>query len=1411
MTNKAAPESSVTSIETQVNAPGSTIHHIGDIFYGYTSKEVKALLDEMQRAHQPKVWNGHNPYPGLNAFHESDANYFFGREKIVADLVKRVKKSRFIVIAGPSGSGKSSVARAGLLYTLGQGKIDGSQSWLLATMTPQGDPMTQLKLALQRATQNVAVGEQLALVTGEHPRALAQIIEEFYLTDDKRQRCLLLVDQFEELFTQTKDPAAQAAFIKLLTDSGKSADSRLIIVLSMRSDFVSHCVRYPELRDLMNEQLLLVGAMEPNELVAAISLPAMEVGTEIEVELVTQIMNDMKGEPGALPLMGFALRDLFEAEKTRVGAPMRLTLRSYLDRGGLEEALARHADRVFSEFSADQKRLAKNLFSRLIEVGQGRVDTRRTAYFAELVPKGVSAKVVHTFIRNLAREDVRLLTTNRDISEQKIVETDAADATVTIAHEKLIDAWPWLRQLVDENREIIALRNQINDDARMWKREQDASFLYRGARLLQVEEQLETINPYLDASAQAFIQESLIYRQQKLDEKEAQRQRELEKERALADEQRRRAEEAEKAKTRLSRRRNIAVAFAVVAGLIAILAAAFYLESNRNATRAENNLATATVALGEAESEKLRADNNAATAEAERQNAEAAQGTAEAEATRALSAEATAEAGREEAERQAQISLGLSLAALAPRFAEDVAGQDDELATLLGLEALWINQQTGGTFDGLLDGALRPILTQEYFASVVGNHDGSTILATAFSPDGRTVASAGYDNAVRLWSLSEPEATSGTTHPIVLRGYSSQVNSVAFSPDGQLLATASDHDVRLWDMSDVGATENLTASVTLRGHQSFVQSVAFSPDGRTLASASSDGTIRLSDVSDRMTMMNRVESLSLTGHEGGVRSVAFSPNGRTLASASWDKTVRLWDVSNWAAQDELDAPIVLEEHSSFVSSVAFAPDGQTLASGGSGGKIMLWNLSDPTLDPIVLEGFEDHVLSLAFAPDGATLASAGSKRETWLWDMTDLTADPIIIEGHQGRVRSVAFAPDGQSLVTGGDDSIVRLWNLSEPTSNARFSTHIDLQGNTYPHAVRAIAFSPNGEMLASAGDAGRVRLWDLSNLMTADKSTTFTSLRGSEGIEYAIAFAPDSQSIVSAGGGVVKFWSISDLSTGSTIADGSTVWSVAFAPNGRMIAYATNSGRIHLLDLTEFTSTGKLSEVATFRGAYSPNTSLAFAPDSSTLASTGLDNTVRLWDLSDLSATPTVTHSIVLDDHTNRVETVAFSPDGKTLASAGWDGTVRLWSVSEPTAAPTILEGHQNIVDSVAFSPSGRLLASAGRDRTIRLWDMSDLTTAPIIFEGDASFLSVAFAPNEQLLASAGGDGTIRLWNLSHDQFAEAGCLLTHRNLTWTEWQRYLPVEAEYRCTCANRPIHPSVIEAGAPIAAGSCPLIES
>ncbi|HKY52775.1 MAG TPA: ATP-binding protein, partial [Anaerolineales bacterium] len=416
---------------------------------GYTAEQVSVLLKQITTTLQPKPFDGRCPYKGLEVFEEEDAELFFGRERLVNELVGRVKESRTVFITGPSGSGKSSLVRAGLIHALKHGAIRNSDRWLYETMKPGREPLKDLALAFSRLKSPEL--EDYFLAHSIETDILNKCAESV-LSGRKDQRFVLFVDQFEEVFTQINQEEERVAFINMLSHAATIENGRVIVLFAMRSDFVSNCATYPALNELLSQEFRQIGAMQPDELVSAIALPAMHVGLPVEHELIAQIINDMKGEPDALPLMQFALKDLFDAKQAEDGV-IALTLKDYLGHGGIHKSLERHADATFAKLSENEQELTRSIFSGLIEIGRGTQDTKRTALFDELVPANTKPEEVEVIVQKLAT--ARLI----------ITDEQAGKDTVTISHEKLIEAWPWLKKLVNENRDAIALQNEIASDA----------------------------------------------------------------------------------------------------------------------------------------------------------------------------------------------------------------------------------------------------------------------------------------------------------------------------------------------------------------------------------------------------------------------------------------------------------------------------------------------------------------------------------------------------------------------------------------------------------------------------------------------------------------------------------------------------------------------------------------------------------------------------------------------------------------------------------------------------------------------------------------------------------------------------------------------------------------------------------
>ena len=578
------------------------------------------------------------------------------------------------------------------------------------------------------------------------------------------------------------------------------------------------------------------------------------------------------------------------------------------------------------------------------------------------------------------------------------------------------------------------------------------------------------------------------------------------------------------------------------------------------------------------------------------------------------------------------------------------------------------------------------------------------ILDVAYSSDGSLLAVA---SSIGIWLY---DADSGQELNL-LTGHTAEVRSVAFSPDGQTLASSSDDNtIRLWDVQ-TGVLKR-----RFLGHTEAVRSVDFSPDGQTLASSSWDDTVRLWDV------LTGAEKKILTGHRYSVYSVAFSPDGQTIASGGWDDTVRLWDVLTGAEKK------ILTGHTEEVRSVDFSPDGQTLASGSDDNTIRLWDVQTGA-EKKILTGHQSDVLSVVFSPDGQTLASGSWDDTVRLWDAQTGAVKQHLTE-HTGDVWGVSFSPDGQTLASGSADGTIRLWDRWWGAETAVEKKKITGHSDTGDNDVYSVIFSPDGQTLASGNRDGTIRLWDIqtnAEKQISSGSTTF----------YSMSFSWDWQTLATARHRSVRLW---DVQTGTeekilTVVNGYSVVSVAFSPDGQTLA-SGNSGRtIRLWDVQTGAEKRKLT------GHTYAIYSVAFSPDGQTLASGSSDDTIRLWDVQ------TGAEKRKFTGHTNTVYSVAFSPDGQTLASGSRDDTARLWDVQ--TGSKQILTGHTDDVNSVSFSPDGQTLASGSDDNTVRLWDVQTGTEKKILTGHVSDVLSVAFSPDRQTLASSSEDGVVLLWRV--------------------------------------------------------------
>ena len=859
-----------------------------------------------------------SPYRGLSVFGEQDAGWFFGREAATAQVLDRMASllagTGLLVVSGVSGAGKSSLLRAGVLPRIraaGLPGAPGSRSWPCLVLTPTRAPLDELALrvAVPAGADAVAVrrgldtapawfaltARQAALPRPRGPGDSAGLAAEREMPP-RHRRVVLVVDQFEELFTQCAEEGQRRAFITALhaaATAGHGPDQApaALVLLSVRADFEARCADYPQLAGPVQDRYLVI-AMAERQLRMAITEPAKKAGAKVDDDLVDLLLAEVRaGQPGAfgagaLPLLSHALD---QAWRSRSGET--LTLADYERTGGIEGAVAASAQRAYDGLTPAQQAAARQVFLRLTATSSDGVDTAGRATRAELTggTSPADAQDVEAVLEAFAAE--RLLT--------------LAPGTVELSHEVLLTAWPLLRDtwLADTRADRI-VRTRLHTTAAEWAHHShDPSYLYGGTLLAAATDAAARIgadparHPPLSQTETDFLHAS----------GRAHR------------------------RTLRRRRRLIALLTALVLGLAT--ATALAVRASQQVAQ-QRDIAISGMLISQ--SQQLGDANPAlsrllAVAAWRINPSSAARYAMLAAAARPGAAVLTSHGG------------AVDSVAFSPGGTTLATGNTD------GTVQLWdvatrrqTNTLTGPTgpvnavafspdgttlATGNADGTIRlwDVATRRQIATLAGPT--GAVNSVAFSPDGTTLATGNADGTIRLWDVATHRQIG---HP--LYGTTGPVNSVAFSPDRVTLASSSaDGSVWFWDATSVPCTGG---PGPLTSNTSPATSVAFSPDGTTLATGNDDGTVRLWDVTTHRQIT------ALTGPAGPVTSVTFSPDGTTLASASPDHTVRLWDL---ATRRPIGAP--LTGHTGRVTSVAFSPDGTTLASGSADHTVRLWNIA----------------------------------------------------------------------------------------------------------------------------------------------------------------------------------------------------------------------------------------------------------------------------------------------------------------------------------------------------------------------------------------------------------------------------------------------------------------------------------
>ncbi|MFL5871417.1 MAG: protein kinase domain-containing protein [Solirubrobacterales bacterium] len=1102
------------------------------------------------------------PYRGLLAFEASDHEFFFGREEVVGELSALVAPGRLVALVGASGSGKSSVLKAGLIAAVEAGEVAGIERVRL--LTPGAEP--DLDLAGNPAD-------------------------------------LLVVDQFEELFTLCKDAERRRAFIDaLLVFPGA-------VVIGVRADLYGQLSTHAGLARAVADEQILLGPMTDAELRRAVTEPARLAGLRLEPGLVDLALRDVADEPGALPLLSHALRATWERRDGRT-----LTIEGYRESGGVGEAVARTADTLVDSLPENERPLVRTVFLRLTELGEGIEDTRRRERIEALVPQGTPPAAVESLVERLAA--ARLVT--------------LGDGTAEVAHEVLIRKWPTLRRWLDEDREGLRLHRRLGNAARLWEEGgEEASDLYRGARLATALEWAQGHPESLNAGERRFLDSS-----READERDADRQR-----------------RANRRLRALLVGAGIFLVIAVAAGILALVQGhnarneALTADAQRIGAQAlaETNvdraLLFAVAGLDLQDSLETRSDLLAVLQKTPALFRLIRPTRSE------ISALAASPDGR-------QLAVGDNAGAV--RFIDlrtwqpegepvQLDGQMSEQAMAFSPDGrtLAVATAAGNNRANLyfVDPSSKDKRLIRSWHSVPTNFGPRRFTRFAFSQNGRRLAVA--------VASSSPEVPLPTTERLSMLGMpggrvlwerrypvrpGQDEASVAFADDDTLVSSASHGQTLLWD----------TASGEIRRRFGIGGPFAVSPDGRLAAIGRNNpfpGNPATSlAVLDLRTGQRRV--FRPPPARTWIVSLAFTPDGKSIVTGSFEGALRVWDVASGA---------ILQTFTGQPSghNLAVVPDGRTIVSGNDTGGIAAWDLSgeqqlahayrwsSPNMSCLTTPCFVINRQSTLLASNQADATVA----------LVDLGSGKLVdtLPARSGPENdAIAFFPDGRRLAVGGTAGLVRVWDVRSRTV---------LRTLRFEDPVYWVAVSPDGERLAveTQGEGSPNSRVDVQDASTG-KTLYSREVRNGRGSLY---FSPDGSLLAAvgccAGGSSIEVWSASSGERRFSPRIDGLVRSVAFSPDGSLIAAGTDDGKVALFNVADGTPAG-----STIQAATGPIDPISFSPDGSLLVASSGDQTATLWDVA--------THKPVGQTFPVRQGTAPaaqFAPDGDLVIVGLSDATV--------------------------------------------------------------------------------------------------------------------------------------------------------
>ena len=1237
------------------------------------------------------------PYLGLAAFKEEDAANFFGREFFTQQLVSAINKKQFVALVGASGSGKSSLVFAGLIPQL---KQDKKRDWLTINFRPGNNPFESLAVALLQEltylqTQNQQTQNQEFTASNEGEineknlhysrivelelevelkssnNSLKNIIEPIILSSTK-SHLAIIVDQFEELFTLCRDIETRQLFIDRLLSIIKYLPGCTLII-TLRADFYAEALSYRPLADALQDGQVNLGAMDAEELEAAIAKPAINHNVCLEEGLSQRLIDAVLESPSNLPLLEFTLTQLWEKQHQGY-----LTHQAYEEIGGVETALANHAEMIYAQFSLAEQKKVQQIFVQLVQPSEINADIRRIAIREEVGEENWD------LVTRLA--DGRLVVTNHN--QVTGVET------VEIVHEALIKNWRRLQKWMREDRDFRYWQEQLRTIIKQWvNSDRDDGALLRGKPLIDAEEWLLQRLEQISSQEQRFINLSLDLRDRESKAKKTARRRVITSltvalvvsllltgialfQWRRAEKQRQEAEIGRikslilSAKTLLNSGNQIEALVSTLTANKRLIKVNDYLDTktrikllsslleNFNSIREYNRLTGHEASVS---SVQFSADGKFLVSGSQDKTIKIwsfpqpplIRGTQELQSPLISMRTPQPPLGRGTQELQSSL---ISMSSPQPPL-----GRAKDLRQPL---------LSGAT------GNRKTLLMQ----TLKGHKDG--VFSVVISPDNQFIIAGSYDNTVTLWRYNYPTGLF-TNRPIVRIPETNGLWAVAFNPKTNIITTANENGkVKFWTLN--GKLIN-----TISAHKGKIWSLNFSSDGKYFATASADKSIKIWNNQGKFLK-------TLTGHQDEVLSVNFSPDNQQIISGSKDKTVKLWDLTGSGQllhtftghKDE-----VLDVRFNHVSAATPKGFGKLIASASADDTVRVWNVE---LQKQVYQyrGHGGKAAEVSFSPVsaatlqgfGKTLATASGNNSIKLRYLKG------ILPTFTG--NSVSISPNGEIIAVASQKT------LTLRRREGNLIRHFEPQSAD----IIKVIFSPNGKYLTTINKDNQIQLWNLQGQLLQNWSghdVNSNSIKNNNHLPRDpikdISISPDSKTIATIGGidKQVKLWDLEGNLVESWKLNNNLLTSIKFSPDGNYLAIAGDK-TVKLWNLQ-----GKL--LNTLKGHQDNIAALSFNSDGSVIATASNDKTVKLWRTDTGQLLKTLNHQ-------DNVYSVTFSEQNQILITGSKDKKLNLWSLDGKLLYS--IKRHQSDVKEVELSKDNNMFASLDINNNVILWnlDINDL-----------------------------------------------------------------------------------------------------